>query len=62
MFVVIGQCNVDICTAPEHRFVCENEASEQILTESQAKELKEELDNLYSKDYHYKIARLTYLD
>jgi hypothetical protein len=61
-YVVIGQCNVDAEAWLGESFVCENDKSQQILTEQQAKELKEGLDKLYSKDYSYHIAKLTYLD
>jgi hypothetical protein len=60
-YVVIGQCNVEFGLLGES-FICEDAESQQILTESQAKELKDELDKIYSKDYHYKVAKLTYLD
>ena len=58
-FVVIGQCNVE---GYEHGFIRENEKTEQILTEDEALSLKASLDKLYSKDYHYKIAQLSFLD
>lgn len=60
MFVVIGCAGV--CISSEDVFICETSESEQILSHEEAKNLKEEFDKNYGKDYSYHVAQLSFLD
>lgn len=60
MFVVIGCHGVSL--HPNDTFICETSENEHILSEEKAKNLKNVFDKLYSKDYIYRVAKLTFLD
>ena len=65
LFVVIGMPNVGISNAThntEDYFVAEMAGGKEVGTEQEAMEIAKELDKLYGKDYHYRVARLSFLD
>ena len=61
LFIVIGKSNVDTGSTEDY-FIAEMVGGKEIGTEQEAMDSAKELDKLYGKDYHYKVARLSFLD
>ena len=65
LFVVIGIPNVkaiDNHSTAEGYFIAEMARGKEVGTEQEVLDVAQELDKLYGKDYHYKVARLSFLD
>lgn len=64
LFVVIGIPNVKSIDShiTEDYFVAEMAGGKEVGTEQEAMDSAKELDRLYGKDYHYKVARLSWID
>lgn len=60
LFVVLGSANVILSS--EDTFICEDSDNVQVFSEKEANNLKNVFDNLYNKDYSYRVAKLTFLD
>jgi len=64
LFLVIGIPNVKAVDnhSTEDYFVAEMAGGKEVGTEQEAMDSAMEFDKLYGKDYHYKVARLSFLD
>ena len=61
LFVIVAKSNVDTGSTEDY-FVAEMAGGKEVGTEQEAMDSAKELVKLYGKDYHYKVARLSFLD